>query len=185
MNIAVQPATAYSPEANATFEELDRRVNEVFRQVQEWRGWKMVSNPETRPEQLLALVREIFKSVCWYQAHTTEAGFHMFGRLPKNEIRLMQVLSAHKAEEAEHGLWAHEDHDKLSHVSGRRAPSDEGSASPATFAVAAVWWRMAQIEDPLGYLGAEYLFDGAPIALAQAEAERIRNFRMSELEAAE
>ena len=32
-------------------------------------------------------------------------------------------------------------------------------ASPATFAVAAVWWRIAQHEEPLGYLGAEYLYE--------------------------
>jgi hypothetical protein len=31
--------------------------------------------------------------------------------------------------------------------------------SPATFALAAVWWRMAEMENPLGYLGAEYLFE--------------------------
>jgi pyrroloquinoline quinone (PQQ) biosynthesis protein C len=40
--------------------------------------------------------------------------------------------------------------------------------SPATFAVAAVWWRMAQVEDPLGYLGAEYLFEQLTALVTQA-----------------
>jgi hypothetical protein len=78
----------------------------------------------------------------------------MFGRLPKSEVRLIQALCCHKAEEAEHGIWAAEDHRKL----GGSAQT-QAKPSPATFAVASVWWRMAETEEPLGYLGAEYLFE--------------------------
>ena len=34
-----------------------------------------------------------------------------------------------------------------------------GPPSPATASVAAMWWYMAVNEDPLGYVGAEYLFE--------------------------
>lgn len=154
MNILVTPeAREYSPEAHAAFERLDAEVKAVFGEVLQWRGWQFAQNPATPKDQIIALVREVFRSVAMYQAHTTEAGFHMFGRLPKGEVRLIQALCSHKAEEAEHGLWAAEDHQKLG---GSRSAM---SASPATFAVAAVWWRMAETEDPLGYLGAEYLFE--------------------------
>ena len=44
------------------------------------------------------------RAVTWYQPHTTEAGFHMIGRLAKSEVKLVQALCSHKAEEAEHGL---------------------------------------------------------------------------------
>jgi hypothetical protein len=154
MNIAVKDSVKYSTEAHAAFERLDAKVESVFSQVKSWRGWQFVNAPGASREQIVDLVREVFQSVVMYQAHTTEAGFHMFGRLPKREVRLIQALCSHKAEEAEHGVWAAEDHQKLGgNHSSRIKPS------PATFAVAAVWWRMAETEDPLGYLGAEYLFE--------------------------
>lgn len=122
------------------------------------------SSPETPTAEIRALVREIFRSVVWYQSHTTEAGFLMFGRLPKKDVRLIQQLSSHKAEEAEHGVWAQEDHATIG-----GSPEDRSlPPSPATFAVAAVWWRMAQVEEPLGYLGAEYLFEQLTALVTQA-----------------
>lgn len=163
MNIATAKQI-YSAHAQDTFDELERRVSAVFKTVEAWRGWALVSNPDTPVEQILLLVREIFRSVSWYQSHTTEAGFHMFGRLPKGEVKLIQTLCLHKADEAEHGLWAREDYVKLG-----GSERDLGEpASPATFAVAGVWWRMAQIEDPFGYLGAEYLFEKLTALVTQA-----------------
>ncbi len=160
----VRKSEQYSPEAYATFEELDRRVSDIFSQVQAWRGWRLISDPASPRDRIMALVREIFRSVVWYQSHTTEAGFHMFGRLPKHEVRLIQALCSHKAEEAEHGVWAREDHAKI----GGLAREAALPASPATFAVAAVWWRMAEVEEPLGYLGAEYLFEQLTALVTQA-----------------
>jgi hypothetical protein len=162
MNLTVNPATTASQLATDTLAELDRRVATVLADVTAWRGWRAVNDPRTRREDILSLVREILRAIGWYQGHTTEAGFHMFGRLPKNEVRLIQALCGHKAEEAEHGVWAVEDRDKL----GGKSPCTP--ASPATFAVAAVWWRMANVEEPLGYLGAEYLFEKLTALITQA-----------------
>jgi hypothetical protein len=163
MNIA-PTKQIYSAHAQDTFDELERRVSAVFKTVEAWRGWALVSNPDTPVEQILLLVREIFRSVSWYQSHTTEAGFHMFGRLPKGEVKLIQTLCLHKADEAEHGLWAREDYVRLG---GHELDLDK-PASPATFAVAGVWWRMAQTEEPFGYLGAEYLFEKLTALVTQA-----------------
>jgi hypothetical protein len=152
----------YSPEAWATFNELDRRVSAIYAEVIEWEGWKTISKPDVPTQEIFALVKEIFRSVAWYQSHTTEAGFHMLGRLPKGEVKLIQALCSHKAEEAEHGEWAKEDLEKLGSTQSHNPPS------PATFAVSAVWWRMAQVEDALGYLGAEYLFEQLTALVTQA-----------------
>lgn len=160
-HVAFKPAP-YSDHAIATFEELDRRVSAIFEEVKAWRGWKAISDPATPREQIVATIREIFRSVVWYQAHTTEAGFHMFGRFPKHEVKLIQAVCSHKAEEAEHGVWAREDHAKLGGAEVSEPPS------PATFVVAAVWWRMAAQEEPLGYLGAEYLFEQLTALVTQA-----------------
>lgn len=165
MNAPMKHYPGYSDKAHETFAELDKRVNGIFASVQDWRGWKLISDPTSPREDILSLVREIFRAVAWYQKHTTEAGFHMFGRLPKTEVKLIQALCGHKAEEAEHGVWALEDHGKLG---GKEADATETYPSPATFAVAAVWWRLAQVEDALGYLGAEYLFEQLTALVTQA-----------------
>jgi hypothetical protein len=165
MNIAVPRSATYSDLAHQTFAELDRRVTTIFAEVRVWRGWCAINDPATPKADILALVREIFRAVSWYQSHTTEAGFHMFGRLPKHDVKLIQALCGHKAEEAEHGVWALEDHGKLG---GLASDATKVPPSPATFAVAAVWWRMAQVEEPLGYLGAEYLFEQLTALVTQA-----------------
>jgi hypothetical protein len=162
----VQVDRPYSEQAYKVFAELDERVGRVFEEVKAFRGWKHIHDPATPRAEIIRIISEIFRSVVMYQAHTTEAGFHMFGRLPKNEVRLIRALCGHKAEEAEHGLWAAEDHRKLG------GDASQKKASPATFAVAAVWWRMAQIEDPLGYLGAEYLFEELTARVTQALIEQ-------------
>jgi len=102
-------------------------------------------------------------AVCAYQPHTTEAGFAMLGRLPKDEVKLLMSLSHHKAEEAGHSGWAKRDYLRLGGDARRLAMPN----SPATFAVAAVWQRMATIEDPFGYLGAEYLFERSTMRFTQ------------------
>jgi hypothetical protein len=155
----------YSELAYQTFEELDLRVSNCFERVKLSRAWALIADEETPTPRIVALLREIFRAVCWYQPHTTEAGFHMFGRLPKSDVRLIQALCGHKAEEAEHGVWAREDYRKLG---GDDQSMMSDSPSPATFAVASIWWRMAQVEEPLAYLGPEYLFEQLTALVAPA-----------------
>jgi hypothetical protein len=164
VNIGIRSSELYSPLAHETFSELDRRVNYIFEQVIDWRGWRRITTEATSNQEILTFIREIFRSVTMYQRHTTEAGFHMFGRLPKNEVKLIQALCGHKAEEAEHGIWAEEDFCRL----GGDRSSLDNPASPATFVIAATWWRMAEVEEPLGYLGAEYLFEQLTALVTQA-----------------
>jgi hypothetical protein len=134
---------------------LDRRVDEVFDQVQTQEIWRRLIAADTDPALITSIIREVFRTVCWYQSHTTEAGFHMIGRMPKTETRILKLLLLHKAEEAEHGEWARQDFVQLGGILNEvnRPPS------PEAFAVIGVWWLMARVENPFGYLGAEYLFE--------------------------
>lgn len=156
----------YSPLARQTIATLEQRLGAVFAEVQQHEMWRTVTAPHTPVEVVRAIVREVMLSVCWYQGHTTEAGFHMIGRLPKSEQAMLKLLMLHKVEEAEHGGWALRDYLALG---GSEETARQARISPDTFAVTAVWWRMATIENPFGYLGAEYLFEyltmlvGAPL----------------------
>lgn len=148
-------STRYSKHATEIMTELDRRVEAVYSEVEQQGFWRALFSDSTSNEMLRRMLKEVFLSVYWYQRHTTEAGFHMIGRLPKGEVRLIKTLCNHKAEEAEHGMWALRDFLAM----GGDEVHANLNLSPATFAVTGVWWRMATIEDPFGYLGAEHLFE--------------------------
>ena len=146
----------YAPAAKELLRDLDLRVESIYQQVQQSRIWRHLVDPETPREILQAIMREVFLSIYAYQPHTTEAGFLMLGRWPKGDLAPLKSMLLHKWEEAEHGSWARRDYLAMG---GEKIRVDSTAASPATFAVAAVWWRMATVEDPIGYLGAEYLFE--------------------------
>jgi len=157
----------YSEKALGVLGELKRRVDQIYDSVQKTQIWQTVISPNTPDDLLRACIREILLSVCWYQKHTTEAGFHMLGRLPKDETILMKSLMLHKIEEAEHGVWAHKDYLEL----GGSLEEAHGHSSPAGFAIESVWWRMATTENPFGYLGAEYLFEYLTAMVSQPAVE--------------
>jgi pyrroloquinoline quinone (PQQ) biosynthesis protein C len=169
--------TRYPPHVVDVLAILDLRVQCCIARARAHPLWRAFTSPQSSDELVLGIVREIFRSVALYQRHTTEAGFLMLGRLPKGDQPLLRALFNHKVEEAEHGLWAVEDFERLG---GRRSDVEGAPLTPATMAVAAVWWRMAQHEDPFGYLGAEYLFEMfTPIIAADAVAEfRRRGLRL-------
>jgi hypothetical protein len=156
------PATATS----AVLAALDRRVDDVERAVHAKEYWRLITSPTADRHEFRRLFAEVFLRIAWYQPITTEAGFHMIGRLPKTEHRLIKALCGHKAEEAEHGLWAVRD---FLRVGGDGSRLRE-SMSPSSFAVTAVWWRMAMSENPFGYLGAEYLFEELTARLTKSLA---------------
>jgi hypothetical protein len=146
---------AYSVEAVDVLRRLNSRVDDVECAVHREPCWHLMIAADARTEDAAALLREILLRTYWYQRHTTEAGFHMLGRLPKHENLMLRSLIAHKAEEAEHGEWALRDYLAL----GGDERVAQGGESPASVAVAGVWWWMARREPPLAYLGAEYLFE--------------------------
>jgi pyrroloquinoline quinone (PQQ) biosynthesis protein C len=154
----------YSREANELIAELDRRVQSTLDEVRAQPFWKTLNAPDTTPQVVQKIFREVFLSICMYQPVTTEAGFHMLGRLPKHEIMLMRASMLHKIEEAEHGEWARRDYVRLG---GDEKAARTIAPTPTTFAVGSVWWQMANVEDPVGYFGAEYLFESLTAVIAQ------------------
>jgi hypothetical protein len=160
----------YSDDARAVLAALDSRMAAVEAAVRAAPIAQILLHPGADPGQMRAALSEIMLSIAWYQPHTTEAGFAMLGRLPKNESKLMTSLMHHKIEEAEHGIWARRDYLLLGGSPARLLEP----LSPATFAVAAVWGRMAVLESPFAYLGAELLFEKLTMLLAPSLLAAIR-----------
>ncbi|MFM2082471.1 MAG: hypothetical protein RL380_1162 [Verrucomicrobiota bacterium] len=154
----------YSARATEVIKILDERIDDVYRQVQAQPFWHTLLDAKTSNETCLKIFREVFLAIYWYQKHTTEAGFHMIGRLPKSETVMLKLTTLHKVEESEHGEWALRDYGLLG---GDKGFAIKTPPNPATFAVTGVWWRMAVAEEPLGYFGAEYLFEYLTLVVAQ------------------
>lgn len=172
---AVFTPSRYSHDADGCLAALDARLHDVEAEVHREECWrKLVADPPGAAH-VTAMLREVMLRVSWYQPHTTEAGFHMLGRLPKQENHWLRALLNHKAEEAEHGLWALRDYLAL----GGTPERAEGPPSPASFAVAGVWWRMAYVAEPLGYLGAEYLFEALTARVAPPLCTTLERFGLS------
>ncbi len=157
----------YGDAAKSVLHTLERRLEAVWRSVERSSIWQTLTAHDTPTPVARAIIREVMFSVHQYQPLTTEAGFAMLGRLPKGEARLLMSLLSHKAEEAEHGLWATRDFTRLG------GPDDrlEMELSPAAFAAVSVWDRMARVEEPFGYIGAEYLFECLTMLVAPRVTE--------------
>jgi hypothetical protein len=166
----------YTDDARDVLQLLDRRVDDVLADVRRMPAWRAVTDPATPDADVIAIMREVFRAVTWYQPRTTEAGFHMLGRLPKGEHKLLRSLVQHKAEEAEHGEWARRDYLAL----GGTAAGLAEPPSAATFAVAGVWWHLAQAEEPFGYIGAEYLFEKLTMFVTQELLEALKGRALGE-----
>ena len=159
---ALAERTLYTDNARSLLSSLDRRLDGVVARVHSSDIWRALSSSGSHPKLVRAVMREIMFEIAAYQPLTVRAGFAMLGRLPKNESKLLHSLVHHKAEEAEHSEWAKRDFLML----GGDAARLSLPLSPASFAAVSVWDRLAEHEDPFGYLGAEYLFESLTMRLA-------------------
>lgn len=57
---------AYPKQSIQIFESLNGRVLDVFQEIEAWDGWRLMHDPATPRETILAVIREIYRSVCWY-----------------------------------------------------------------------------------------------------------------------
>jgi hypothetical protein len=145
--------------------EIDARVDSVFAAIRDTPYWAELSSANTPPERVQLLVREMLLSIHWYQAHTSEAEHRMIARLPKKKLRNSKQLILRESAGKEHGGWALGDYLALGgdHKTAKLLPPD-----PSTFAVAAVWWHLVEVEDPWAGLGADYFFENIIARIAQS-----------------
>ena len=170
-----------SDDAAAVLARLDERMHEVLAAVEHTDMWHILTSPDTEPELLKALMREIYLEIWTYQPHITEAMMSIIARVPKTQPKLIRMMLLHTVDEADHGEMALRDHVRLG---GDEAAARTTSPSPAAFAVAAFWWGMCRMSDPLSYLGAVYTLESmTPLVCARAlEALKARGFPDEALE---
>jgi len=176
------PCTGWNePALDAFVESLDARIQKLLVEIQQSEVWQAVTSPDTNPAFMRLVMREVYLEIYSYQPHVIEATIATIGRMPKADSRMIQRMLIHQAEEADHGEMALRDYVALG---GDEQYARSRRISPASFAVASLWWGLWRMEDPFAYLGALYPFEGLTPIVAQMVRESIvaRGFPGSALE---
>jgi pyrroloquinoline quinone (PQQ) biosynthesis protein C len=173
------PTTTVSPYAMQewTEETLDNLVNSLdahiqclLEEIKQTEVWQAVTSPTTDSAFMKVIMREVYLEIYSYQPHVIEATIAIIGRMPKADSRMVQKMLIHQAEEADHGEIALRDYVALG---GDEAYARSRRISPASFAVASLWWGVWRMEDPFTYVGALYPFEGLTPIVSQMVREAI------------
>jgi hypothetical protein len=143
-----------SPAALRVLKALDDRVDTTVRELLVSDVWRVLEFQPSNSRLVVSIMRELMLAEYWYRGDKSKAGSHMLSRLTRDGVNTFAVLAEPASHEAEHGLEALRDYFRL----GGSQETAQVPASPASFAVSSVWSWMSALEDPLGYLGAEFLF---------------------------
>ena len=137
---------------------LDRRIADTIRETERSEIWRTLTSPDTSPQLIAAIMREIYLEIVMYQPDSIEAAIAIIGQMPRNvPPELIEEMLHHQAEEFDHGEMAMRDFCSLG---GCEEGARGRRMSPTAFNTAACWWMIAQKRDPFVYLGALYPFEG-------------------------
>lgn len=157
---------------------LENETSDLLREVQTQEFWSVITSQDTDPAFAKAIMREVYHEIVGYQPHVIEAAIAAIGQMPRSmNPRLVKSMLAHQADEFDHGEMAFRDLIGLG-VSEREIQQRRISAE--AFAVAGVWWMIAQARDPFAYLGALYLFEGLTPTVTQLVKEKLLSKGLTE-----
>ena len=149
---------------------LDRRIAALTESIEESEVWRTVTSPDTDPELLKLVLREVHLEITLYQSEVIEAAIATIGQMPRSmKPKLVRLMLGHQAEEFDHGEMAMRDYVALG---GDEAAARSRRPSPTALAVAGVWWMLARRRRPAAYLGALYLFEGlTPLVTSRVQQQ--------------
>ena len=137
-------------------DHLDHKLKRHLARIEESEAYRLVADPESDSELVLAFVRHALLEVFSYGPHVTEATFTAIGRFPKDRPDLMWPLIKHDLVEVNHGEMALKDFVRLG---GDAAWARERRMTPASYAMAATCKLIGENENPFAYLGYMYPFE--------------------------
>ncbi len=158
---------ALSSQALQFAEQLDHKLDDLLKTVEDSEVYRLVSSPETDPRLVALIVKYILLEVFSYGPHVTEATFTAIGRFPKNRPDLMKPLILHDLSEVDHGEMALRDFIKLG---GNESWARARRISPCSFAMGATCRMLGERENPFSFLGYMYPFETlTPILTERAQ----------------
>lgn len=151
---------------------LDARVQRLVHDMQERPFFRAVLSQELPPATLREVLKEVYLEIAHYQEHIIEASIALIGQLPRRlDVRLVEELLHHQAEEFDHGEMAIRDYVGLG--------GDEGAArsprlTPTAFGVAALRRMMVHTRDWPAWLGSLYVVECSTPILTGLVREHFR-----------
>jgi len=147
----------FDARCEALIERLDARMDELVGIVQESEMFRTLIDSGTPMEFIKLIMREIYLEIFSYQPQVIEATMQIIARMPKMDARTIKTMMMHQCDESDHGEMALRDYIALG---GDEKFARSRRISPASFAVASLWWGLLHMETPAAYLGALYPFEG-------------------------
>ncbi|MEM7345266.1 MAG: iron-containing redox enzyme family protein [Chloroflexota bacterium] len=139
-------------------EFLDRRIGRLLQEIEVSEVWQIVTNPDSNPELVQEVMKEIYLEVVMYQPDVIEATIATIAQMPRTmPVELFDEMLHHQVEEFDHGEMALRDYMALG---GDEVFARNRRMSPTAFSVAAMWRMLCHMRDPFAYLGALYPFEG-------------------------
>ena len=137
---------------------LEENTSKLLGEIQRQDVWTFVTSASAPAASVIAVMRQIYLEIAGYQPDVIAAAIASIGQMPRSmNPRWVKSMLLHQGDEFDHGEMALRDYVGLG---GSEKNAREKRMSPEAFAVAAVWWMIAQKRDPFAYLGALYLFEG-------------------------
>ncbi|SMB77752.1 iron-containing redox enzyme family protein [Deinococcus hopiensis] len=154
MDLGYDPKTLTSEQV---MERLDQRVQQLVEEVQREEFFQAVTNSNMPVATLREVLKEIYLEISHYQEHIIEASIALIGQMPRSlEVRLIEELLHHQAEEFNHGEMAVSDYVGLG---GDEAQARSKRMTPSAFGIAALRRMMVHLRDWPAWLGSLYVVE--------------------------
>ncbi|NTY02429.1 iron-containing redox enzyme family protein [Deinococcus sp. JMULE3] len=161
-DLGVDPATLTAEDVMV---RLDARVEQLVRDLQARPFFQEVMSGHLSQPVLRRVLQEVYLDIALYQEHIIEASIALIGQMPRSlDVRLIEDLLHHQAEEFDHGEMAVRDYVGLG---GHEATARGRRMTPAAFGIAALRRMMVHTRDWPAWLGSLYVVEcSTPILTA-------------------
>lgn len=159
-------------------EFLDNRIKQLLWQIERSEVWGVISNPESDPELVRQVMKEIYLEIVMYQPDVIEATIATIAQMPRTlPVDLIDEMLHHQVEEFDHGEMALRDYIALG---GDEDDARSRHMSPSAFSIAAMWRMLCHMRDPFAYLGALYPFEGLTPIITEKVKKLLRGKGMAD-----
>lgn len=154
-DLGIEPQSMSGQEIVA---HLDSRIQDVLNDIRASDFWQFVVAPDSPPELVATVMKEIYLEIVMYQPDVIEATIAIIAQMPRTlPVDLFDEMLHHQVEEFDHGEMALRDYIALG---GDESFARQRRMSPSAFSIAAMWRFLCHKRDPFTYLGALYPFEG-------------------------
>lgn len=153
---------------------LDSRIADVLTEIESSEFWQTALDPNTDPQLVMAVMREVYLEIVMYQPDVIEATIATIAQFPRTmDVGLINEMLHHQVEEFDHGEMALRDYIA---AGGDAKSARNRRMSPTAFSVAAMWRMLCHKREPFAYLGALYPFEGlTPIVTGKIKSHLARH----------